>query len=74
MKVTFWHSGLRKDKWECLMHAGFYGSPGIAALPPDKQQQATKTAIVQQFVEPHRHKLSAAQHENIHALLDKLTC
>ena len=36
-------------------------------------QKATKQAIVQQFVEPHRHKLSAAQHESLLALLDKLT-
>jgi hypothetical protein len=39
----------------------------------ERVQKATKTAIVQQFVEPHRHQLSAAQHESILALLDKLT-
>jgi hypothetical protein len=32
MKATFWHGGLRKDKWECLMNTGFYRPPGIAAL------------------------------------------
>ena len=31
MKVTFWHGGLRKDKWECQTNAGFYRPPGIAA-------------------------------------------
>src|SRR5688572_23696356 len=30
MKATFWHGLLRKDKWECLMNAGFYRTPGIA--------------------------------------------
>src|SRR5438309_11946293 len=30
-RATFWHGGLRKDKWECLMNACFYGSSGIAA-------------------------------------------
>jgi hypothetical protein len=39
----------------------------------ERVQKATKTAIVQQFVEPQWHKLSAAQHESILALLDKLT-
>jgi hypothetical protein len=39
----------------------------------ERVQKATKTAIVQQFVEPRWHKLSAAQHESILALLDKLT-
>jgi hypothetical protein len=35
-------------------------------------QKATKTAILQQIVEPHWHRLSAPQHESILALLDKL--
>ena len=39
----------------------------------ERLQKATKTAIVQQIVEPQRHKLSAAQHERILALLDTLT-
>jgi hypothetical protein len=39
----------------------------------ERLKKATKTAIVQQFVEPQRHKLSAAQHERILALLDTLT-
>ena len=30
MTVTFWHGGLRKDKWEYLTNAGFYRPPGIA--------------------------------------------
>src|SRR5207249_3514841 len=34
-RATFWHGGLRKDKWECLMNACFYGSSGIAALGSD---------------------------------------
>lgn len=29
-KAPFWHGDLRKDKWESLMNAGFYGPPGIA--------------------------------------------
>jgi hypothetical protein len=29
-RAPFWHGGLRKDKWECLMNTGFYGLPGIA--------------------------------------------
>jgi hypothetical protein len=30
MRAPFWHGGLRKDKWEYLMNAGFHGPPGIA--------------------------------------------
>jgi hypothetical protein len=39
----------------------------------ERLKKATKTAILQQIVEPQWHKLSAAQHESILALLDKLT-
>jgi hypothetical protein len=39
----------------------------------ERVKKATKKAILRQIVEPHWHKLSAAQHESILALLDKLT-
>jgi hypothetical protein len=39
----------------------------------ERVQKVTKTAIVQQIVEPQWHKLSAAQHESILALLEQLT-
>ena len=36
--------------------------------------QATKKAIAQQIVEPHRSQLSPSQRETILSLLEKLTC
>jgi hypothetical protein len=36
-------------------------------------QKATKQAILQQFVAPHRHTLSASQQESILSLLEQLT-
>jgi hypothetical protein len=39
----------------------------------ERVQKATKQAILQQIVEPQWHKLTAAQHESILALLDTLT-
>jgi hypothetical protein len=39
----------------------------------ERVKKATKKAILRQIAEPHWHKLSAAQHESILALLDKLT-
>jgi hypothetical protein len=39
----------------------------------ERVQKATKKAILQQIVEPHRHKLSASQHESILSLLEQLT-
>ena len=43
MKVTFWHGGLRKDKWECLTNTGFYRPPGIAVTHvPHKYYRCTR--------------------------------
>jgi hypothetical protein len=39
----------------------------------ERVQKATKAAILQQIVEPHRQRLSPSQHERILALLEKLT-
>jgi hypothetical protein len=39
----------------------------------ERVQKATKQAILQQFVEPHWHTLSASQQENILSLLEQLT-
>ena len=44
-----------------------------AEFMKERVQKATKQAILQQIVEPQWPKLTAAQHESILALLDKLT-
>jgi hypothetical protein len=40
----------------------------------ERVQKATKAAIVQQIVEPHRPQLSPSQRESILSLLEQLTC
>ena len=43
MKVTFWHGGLRKDKWEYLTNTSFYRPPGIAVTHvPHKYYRCTR--------------------------------
>jgi hypothetical protein len=81
--MTELFASLPEDKQEQAIHqfmtlpaekkeSVFYPYYSVAFMR-ERVQKATKQAILQQIVEPQWHKLTAAQHESILALLDKLT-
>src|ERR1700745_4280175 len=68
-RATFWHGGLRKDKWECLMNACFYGASGIAAALCSQRRDVMSASHsplaphIQAFFTDHlcRHKRASPQ-------------
>jgi hypothetical protein len=81
--MTELFASLPEDKQEQAMHqfmtlpphkkeSVFYPYYSVEFMR-ERVQKATKQAILQQFVEPHWHTLSASQHESILDLLEQLT-